>query len=289
MRQGTKRSKEEMLRLNQELSILNAISQTVNQSIDLDEILNSSLDKMMEMIEVRSAGFFLIDEKVNELVYVAQRGFSKAYLKGMGRRKLGEGVTGKVALSGEPMFIEDYPNHPDAHPLAVEEGTKSLAVVPLRSREKVYGTLNISRKEFYKFTDSDKNLFESIGRIIGGAMERTSLYRENVRRLEEQKTLYSISQEIASRLELEVILQKIMDCAVGLLEVESGEITLWDPRKQNYAVSVVRGLPDTLIGREIIPPLSGIVGEICTKKGPALYQDYEHHPNRWVELKPYRP
>jgi len=287
MRQATKRSKDEMLRFNQELSILNAISQTVNQSIDLDEILNNSLDKMMEMIEVRSAGFFLIDEKVNELVYVAQRGFSKAYLKGMGRRKLGEGVTGKVALSGEPMFIEDYPNHPEAHPLAVEEGMKSLAIVPLKSREKVYGTLNISRKEFYKFTDSDKNLFNSIGQIIGGAMERTSLYRENVRRLEEQKTLYSISQEIASRLELKIILQKIVDCAIGLLEVESGEITLWDTRKQNYAISVVHGLPDTLIGREIIPPLSGIVGEICTKKGPALYQDYEHHPNRWKELDTY--
>src|SRR4030042_4190380 len=242
-----------MLKLNQELSILNAISQTVNQSIDLDEILNNSLDKMMEMIEVRSAGVFLIDEKVNELVYVAQRGFSEAYLKKMRRRKLGEGVTGKVALSGEPIFIEDYPKHPEAHPIAVEEGMKSLAVMPLKFREKVYGTLNISRKEFYKFTDSDKNLFNSIGQIIGGAMERTSLYRENVRRLEEQKTLYSISQEIASRLELKVILQKIVDCAIGLLEVESGEITLWAHRKRNYAISVVHGLPDTWIGGAIIP------------------------------------
>ena len=276
-----------MLRLNQELSVLNAISQTVNQSIDLDEILNNSLDKMMEMIEIRSAGFFLLDEKSNELVYVAQRGFSEAYLKKMRRRKLGEGVTGKVALSGEPIFIEDYPKHPEAHPIAVEEGMKSLAVVPLKFREKVYGTLNISQKEFYKFTDSDKNLFNSIGQTIGGAMERTSLYRENVRRLEEQKTLYSISQEIATRLELKVILQKIVDCAIELLEVESGEITLWDTRKQNYAISVVNGLPNTLIGREILPPLSGIVGEICTKKGPVLYQDYENHPNRQKELDSY--
>ncbi|MGD0914874.1 MAG: GAF domain-containing protein [Thermodesulfobacteriota bacterium] len=279
-----KRSDEEMTRLNQELSILNAISQTVNQSIDLDEILNNSLDKMMEITEIRSAGFYLLEGKSNDLVYVAHRGFSKAFSKGMRTFKLGEGATGRVALSGEPMFIEDYPNHSEAIPLAVEEGLKSLAVIPLKSREKVYGTLNIARRESYKFTPSDKNLLNSIGQIIGGAMERTSLYRENVRRLEEQKTLYSISQEIASRLELKVILQKIVDCAVKLLEVESGEITLWDNRKQNYAISVVHGLPDTLIGREILPPLSGIVGEICVKKGPVHYQDYEHHPNRWEEL-----
>ena len=77
----TKKSKEEIVRLNQELSILNAISQVVNQSIDLDEILNKSLDKMMEMIGVGCAGIYLLDEKMRELVFVAHRGFSKIFLK----------------------------------------------------------------------------------------------------------------------------------------------------------------------------------------------------------------
>ena len=36
---------EEIVRLNRELSILNAISQTVNESIDLDEILNKATAK----------------------------------------------------------------------------------------------------------------------------------------------------------------------------------------------------------------------------------------------------
>jgi signal transduction histidine kinase/ActR/RegA family two-component response regulator len=287
MREGMKRSKGEILRLNQELSILNTISQTVNQSIDLDEILNNSLDKMLEMTEVRAASFYLLDEKVNDLVHVVYQGFSKTFAKRVERFKLGEGLTGKAALSGEPMFIDDYPSHPEALPLVIEEGIKSLAIIPLKSREKVYGTLNIAFKEFYQFTTSGKNLFNSIGQIIGGAMERTSLYRENVRRLEEQKTLYSISQEIASKLELKVILQKIIDRAVEILEVESGEITLWDNREQNYAISVVHGLPETLIGKEILPPLSGIVGEICTKKSPVHYKDYQHHSNRWQELDSY--
>ena len=206
-----KKSKEEIVRLNQELSILNTISQTVNQSIDLDEILNKSLDKMMEMTDVRSAGIYLLDEKSNDLVYVAHRGFSKIFLKGMKRMKLGEGVTGKVALSGEPIFIEDYPSHPEALPLAIEEGLKSLAVIPLKSRDKIYGTLNLARKEFSKITLFETNLFNSIGQIISGALERASLYTENVKRLEELKTLYSISQEIALKLEVKVILQKIME------------------------------------------------------------------------------
>jgi len=282
-----KRTKEEVLKLNQELSILNAISQTVNQSIDLDEILNKSVDKIMEMIDVHQASIYLLDEKKNDLVFVVHRGFSKRFLEFMKRRKLGEGLSGKVALSGESIFVEDYPNHPWALSSEIEEGLKSSAVIPLKSRDKIYGTLNISRKEISKIAPSEKNLFNSIGQIISGALERTFLYTENVKRLEELKTLYSISQEIASKLELKVILQKIVESAIGLLGAEQGTITLWDNRKQKYSIVIAHGMPESLIGRDVSPPGGGVTGEVITKKSPVLFRDYEHHPNRLTELDSY--
>ena len=287
MKKSVKELGEEIQRLNREFSILNEISQTVNQSVDLHEILNNSLNKMTELIGVRSAGIYLLDEKGESLVFTAQRNFSKRFMEGMKRLKLEDGLTGKVTLTGEPVFVEDYPTHPKALSLAIEEGLKSLAVIPLKGRDKVYGTLNIARKDFYQFTPYEKNLFNAIGQIIGGAMERISLYTENVRRLEEQRTLFSISQEIASRLELKVILQKIIESAVELLRVESGSIALWDDRKQNYAVAIVHGLPESLIGKEFPLSLSGILGEVVKKKTPILYQDYDQHPHRLRELDDY--
>jgi signal transduction histidine kinase/ActR/RegA family two-component response regulator len=282
-----KKSKEEMMKLNQELSILNAISQTVNQSIDLDDILNKSLDKMMEMTDVRSAGIYLLDERDNDLVFFAHRGFSRDFLKGMKRMKLGEGITGRAAHSGDSIFVEDYPNHPEALSLAIQEGLKSLAVIPLKSREKIYGTLNIARKEISKITPFEKDLFNSVGQIISGGLERTYLYAENVKRLEQLKTLYSISQEIASKLELRVILQKIVERAVELLGAESGTIVLWDNRKQSYGIAIVHRLPESLIGKEVSPPWSGVIGEVIARKSPILCKDYEHHPNRMEELDSY--
>lgn len=282
-----RRTEEEMVKLNQELSILNAISQTVNQSIDLDEILNKSLDKMMEMIGVSSVGVHLIDKRTDEIVFVAQRGFSKRLLERMKRLKVGEGVTGKVALSGESMFIEDYSTHPEAVSFLVEEGLRFLAVIPLKSRERIYGTLNIARKESPKVTPFEKNLFSSIGQIISGAMERAFLYTENVKRLEELKTLYSISQEIALKLELKVILQKIIESAVELLRAESGSIALWDNRKQNYLIAIVHQLPESLIGKELSSSWGGVIGEVITKKNPILIKDYEHYPSRFKELDSY--
>jgi len=276
-----------LIKINQELSILNAITQTVNQSIDLDEILNKSLDKMMEIVEIKSAGLYLLDERTEDLVFVASRGFSKSFIKEVKRITKNQGITGQAIVSGEALFVEDYPKHPKALPVGIKEGIKALAVIPLKSRNKIYGALNIAKKEFSEITPFEKNIFNSIGQIISGALERAYLYSENLKRLEEQKTLYSISQEIASKLELEVILRKIIDKAVQLLEAEAGEITLWDNRKQNYSIVIVHGLPDTLIGKEVFPPWSGIVGEIISSKRPVLLKDYEHHPERLKELDSY--
>ncbi len=287
MNEEDKNSRDEMIKLNQELSILNAISQTVNQSIDLDEILNRSMDKMMEMIDVRQASICLVNEKNNDLVFVVHRGFSKKFLERLKHFKVGVGVSGKVALSGESVFIRDYPSHPDALAPAIEEGLKSVAIIPLKSRDKIYGTLNIARNESSEISPFEKDLFNSIGQIISGAMERTSLYTENVKRLEELKSLYSISQEIASKLELKAILRKIMESAIELLGADSGSIALWDNRKQSYAIAIVHRLPESLIGKEFSPPWAGVIGEVIARKSPVLWKGYEHQPNRVKELDSY--
>jgi len=217
---------EEIQRLNQELSILSTIGRTVNQSVDLYEILNNGLDRIREMTLVSRAGCYLVEESQKDLVLAAQRGCSKSFTQRFRRRPLGDGgLTGKVALTGEPLYVEDYASHPEALPLAVEEGVKSLVIIPLKSTAKIFGTLNIEWQEPHCFTPQEKNLFNSIGQIISSALERAFLYTENVRRLEEQKTLHSISQEIASRLELKIILQKIMESAVELLGSKPGKST----------------------------------------------------------------
>lgn len=287
MRREKKNKDPEALRLGKELSILNNISQSINESIDLDEILNKSLDKILELTDVKSAGIYLLDEMGGELVYVAHRGFSKAFSKEMKRWKLGEGVTGKVALTGEPMFIEDYPNYPEAIPLAIQEGLKSLAVIPLKTRNRIYGTLNIARREFYQFTPFNRNLFTSIGQIISSALERAFLYSENVKRLEELKTLYSIGQEIASKLELNVILQKIMEKAIELLKAEAGTVVLWDNRNQTYRYVIIHGLPESMMGKEVSLESKGVIGEVLRKKVPVHYGNYDQNPKRLKELDEY--
>jgi len=287
MAKTTRKLEEEVSRLNRDFSILSAISQTINQSVDLHEILNNSLDQIKELTGVSSVGLFLLEGEENVLVLAAQRGLSKPLMKGLRRTSLQDGIPGQVVLSGDAVFIEDYPRHPKASPPLVEEGVKSLMGVRLGSKTRAQGALTVAWNESHPFNSSEINCFTSIAQIMSGALERVSLYTENVKRLEEQKTLYSISQEIASRLELKVILQKIMEGAIKLLTAEAGEIALWDNRRQQYISVIVHGLPSSFIGREVGPPMEGIVGDICAQKGPVLYENYERHPKRWQKLDVY--
>ena len=78
-----------------------------------------------------------------------------------------------------------------------------------------------------------------------------------------------------------------MENVVELLEAESGDIALWNPQKQTYNIAIVHGLPEFLIGKETSPSSRGISGEVLKKNVPILYQDYEHHSNRWEELDSY--
>ena len=117
-------------------------------------------------------------------------------------------------------------------------------------------------------------------------MERVSLYTENLKRLEEQKTLYSISQEIASRLELKVILQKIMEGAIKLLRPKQerllfgkSEATIHQRHRARVAFVIHwegSGSPYEGDRRRHLHP-----------KGPVLDEDYERHPKRWQKLDVY--
>lgn len=266
---------EELTRLNRELSLLNALSQVLNESVDFDAILNNSLDKIVEIAGVPLTGIYVLDERSKELLFAAHRGFSEGFVRAVRRLKVGEAITGRVVQSGEGFFVDDYALSPYAIPMALEEGLRSLAVIPIKSAAKIYGTLNLAWKVPHPISPSEKSLFNSIGQIVGGAMERASYYGENLRRLEELKTLNAINQEIASRLELKVVLQKIVESAVGLLGAEAGVVALWDRRKQCYTGAVVHNLPESMIGREYDPAAGGIIGEVITRKIPVVHDAEE--------------
>lgn len=180
----------EITRKNAELSVLNKISATVNQSLNLSEIMNLAIHELSKIVGEKGIGIFLFDHKKKELIFTAQRGFSKEFYKSVSRLKIGEGLAGNVARQQLPMAYDDYATYPHAlEPAVKKEKIKSLMSVPLMAKDKIVGVLNIASKTPYHFSSEEINLMTLIGNQIGVAIENAQLHEKIQESERKYKTL----------------------------------------------------------------------------------------------------
>ena len=162
-----------------QLAALNQTSSVVSQSLELGQVLNSSIDSVIGMMKVDAALVFLADEQAGELALTAHQGVSQQFVQGVGRLKLGEGFNGRVAETGEPLFVEDASQDPCLTKMAVrEEGIRSQLIVPLKSKGKVMGTLCVAMHSHRQFNQDEVELLTAIGNQIGVAVENAHLYEK---------------------------------------------------------------------------------------------------------------
>jgi PAS domain S-box-containing protein len=161
------------------LASLKYISNVVLQSLELKQTLNSSINSIIEIMNADAALIFLLDQEVGELVLHAQRGFSGAFVRGVDRLKLGEGLNGMVAETGEPAIIEDASTDKRLTKMEVrEEGIRSQIIVPLKSKGRVMGTICVAVHKKRRFNQDEVELLAALGNQIGVAVENARLYEE---------------------------------------------------------------------------------------------------------------
>ncbi len=179
-----------ILRQHHHLQALNRISSAVSGLWDLDAILKVSLDGVLEIIDGTIGGILLLETESETLRYQVHRGLSAAYVEQV-KLNLGEGIAGRVAESGTAILVEDISRDPRTaySDLISTEGLKGFASVPLKSKEKVVGVMNVASHETGQFGTDDLYLLDSIGYQVGTAIEQAKLYQRLARARERYKTL----------------------------------------------------------------------------------------------------
>jgi len=176
----SKELEKRILEANRHLLALNAIAGTVSQSLSLDVILNSALDKALDLIEVEVGGILLLDEKSQTLSYRVHRGLSDQFVQGTASIALGEGIAGTVAEQGEILVVDDVSRdlRVSRRPVMAEEGLIAFVSVPLKSKERVVGVLNMASRRPRSFPQQEVQLLTAMGHQLGIAIENAQLYQE---------------------------------------------------------------------------------------------------------------
>ena len=159
------------------LAAVNQISGVLSQSLELNQVLGNAIDNVIDVMKVEIALVFLLDEEAGQLTLAAYRGVSEGFGQGVGRIKLGEGFNGRVAETGESLYVEDASQDPNLTKMAVrEEGIRSQLIVPLKSKGRVMGTLCVAARSRRQVLQEELDLVTAIGNQIGVAVENAHLY-----------------------------------------------------------------------------------------------------------------
>ncbi|MDP3063936.1 MAG: PAS domain S-box protein [Chloroflexota bacterium] len=161
------------------LAALNRVSQVVSQSLELSQVLESSIDSVIEVMKVDAALVFLLDKALGKLALNAYRGIATETARAITDIELGEGFNGRVAQTGKPLWVEDTSRDPGLTRLAVSlENIRSQLIVPLQSNGAVVGTLCVAMRSTRRFCQHEVEVLVAIGNQIGVAVEKARLYQQ---------------------------------------------------------------------------------------------------------------
>jgi two-component system, sporulation sensor kinase E len=159
------------------LAAINAVALAIGRFSSLDEMLDHALRKVLEVVQAEAGALYLLDEEHGELSMAMHHGLSERAWRDFDHLRLGEGLSGRVALTGEPIVVRTLKDDPRLTRMAARlEGYCAFASVPLRSNFKTYGTLNIYTREDRNFSEEEVQLLTSMASHIGLAVANTRLY-----------------------------------------------------------------------------------------------------------------
>ena len=171
------------------LQVLRAVNEAVSRSLDLNEVLQRSLAALTHVTGHEISSLHLISADGNSLLLRGDRGLSDELRRVNVELPMGEGLIGRVALTGQARRVDDVGVTDDLLPAAraavTTDGIRGFVCVPIRARHRILGTLSLGRQTEDRFTDEEAALLECVADQIGLALDNARLYGEINRQLDD--------------------------------------------------------------------------------------------------------
>jgi putative methionine-R-sulfoxide reductase with GAF domain len=164
---------------SEKLALVIQIGFIVNSTVNLIDVLSLIMKYANIVTDAMASTLMLLDDKTGELVFSVPTGPNADELKDI-RIPSGVGVAGWVAKNQQYVLIEDAKKDPRFyqqidHLTSVE--TKSLLCVPMRSKRKFIGVLEvINKNENACFTEDDALLLSVFSHQAAIAIENALLF-----------------------------------------------------------------------------------------------------------------
>ncbi|HEV8662723.1 MAG TPA: GAF domain-containing protein [Candidatus Methylomirabilis sp.] len=214
-----------------DLATLNAIAGLFTSTLEVDRVLTLALEQAQQALRAEGTTILLAEEGTGDLAFAVALGEKAAPLRAL-RLKLGEGIAGWVAATGQPCLVPDARQDPRfLSRFDAQTGltTRSLLCVPLLGKGRVLGVLEaVNRADGAPFDQRDLYLLTSIASLAAAALENARLYQQTEARSAELKTLLQVSGDLTATLDLDAVFDRIARHLLEIIPAARSGIILLD-------------------------------------------------------------
>ncbi|HYN88718.1 MAG TPA: GAF domain-containing sensor histidine kinase [Ardenticatenaceae bacterium] len=174
---------QRLLQRNRELSILNAIAEGLNRALDLDEALDNTLELVADLLGLRTAWLWLLEEDGGDFYLAAARHLPPALADYPERME-------DSCLCLDTFEEGDLTGAANVNVLTCSrlknlvggtEGLRYHASVPIYTQARPLGVLNVASTNWRSLDEDELQLLYTIGYQLGVAIERARLHTESTR------------------------------------------------------------------------------------------------------------
>jgi signal transduction histidine kinase/FixJ family two-component response regulator len=214
----------------QQFGTLNSLGQALTMELDSRQAAEAILDAASVLFPsaVGQVWERVSDTDVLQLIAIKVLGQKTATVQR--RLQAGEGLIGLAVASGCPVTCTDIAVDPRFvnREWAVAAGLMSAIAVPLVSQGVARGGLVLLTREAHRFSDDETALLQLFAAQAAIAIGNARLFGEAEARRREAEVLAELAHTVSASLDLDTVLQRVVDGAMGICECDLAEIALWD-------------------------------------------------------------
>jgi len=257
------------------LAVLTEISQEINASLNLDQVLASAAAQIKRLLDYDIFAILLPDETGNNLYVRFAIGHRPEVIEHW-RIPITDGIIGAAASTGQAVRVGDVLKDPRYLPAA--EAVRSELAVPLVVRGRVIGVLDIESREPNYFTPAQQNIMTVVASRVGTAIENARLFESTQKQAETLLLLNEIAREANSTLQVEEVLRRAAELAKRLIDYQIFSILLYDAAEDVFRRRVAVKFGQRVRERHAIPAHEGIIGAAASQRQPVVVPDVSLDP-----------
>jgi diguanylate cyclase (GGDEF)-like protein len=261
------------------MKMLQSLGGKLNRLNEVRQIGNVIATELRSLIDYHNCRVSLVEgDDVTPIAFVGQFTSETQEPLEILACKVGQGITGRVAETGESLLIGDAANCEFARILpgtdAIDE---SQLVVPLRFGSRVVGVIVISKLGLNQFDEDDMRLLEVLAGHAAVALENASLYEAARREAERATALLEFSRQLSSAEGIDEVVSRIVELSARTLGSPRASVWFQDAAGDEVRMRATHGfseLDHERLSRLRLDHLAA--AELLAGKEPFVLADEKH-------------